>query len=255
MQAWTKLQRAARQAGHTAQELERIPEYLDYTFGLRRPAYPHALQTPGRYFPGLRAEPVWEPGQFEFLAPVVAQRDALLAEFDAHRQRSRLAAHHQDLHDAGSWNVLYLYAGNERKDAACDACPETTKAIKSVPGIGIVGQAYFSVLSGGTHIPAHCGPTNIRLRAQIRLDVPPGSEMRIGDQLHRWDDGATVLVFDDSFEHEVWVRGPRERVVFIFDFWHPDLTPVERWALELIDPWMPDRRRYRRGVRSRAATS
>jgi hypothetical protein len=53
----------------------------------------------------------------------------------------------------------------------------------------------------------------------------------------------------------VWVRGPRERVVFIFDFWHPDLTPVERWALELIDPWMPDRRRYRRGVRSRAATS
>lgn len=37
-----------------------------------------------------------------------------------------------------------------------------------------------------------------------------------------------VMVFDDSFEHEVWHNGTAPRVVLIMDFWHPDLPGEKR---------------------------
>jgi aspartyl/asparaginyl beta-hydroxylase (cupin superfamily) len=63
--------------------------------------------------------------------------------------------------------------------------------------------------------------------------------------MHDWDEGHEVLIFDDGYEHEVWVRSETERSVLIIDFWHPDLTAAERWALQTTDLWTPDRRRYR----------
>ncbi|CAM9782549.1 unnamed protein product, partial [Ectocarpus sp. 13 AM-2016] len=32
------------------------------------------------------------------------------------------------------------------------------------------------------------------------------------------------LVFDDCYEHEVWNKTERERVLLLFDLWHPDLA-------------------------------
>lgn len=45
-----------------------------------------------------------------------------------------------------------------------------------------------------------------------------------------WEEGK-ILIFDDSFEHEVWHNGTSVRVVFIVDVWHPDLTEEERSQL------------------------
>lgn len=39
------------------------------------------------------------------------------------------------------------------------------------------------------------------------------------------------LVFDDAFEHEVWNPSGETRAVLVFDFWHPDLSDAEAWAL------------------------
>lgn len=36
-----------------------------------------------------------------------------------------------------------------------------------------------------------------------------------------------VLVFDDALEHSVMNSTSQERVVLIFDVWHPDLFPEE----------------------------
>ena len=33
-----------------------------------------------------------------------------------------------------------------------------------------------------------------------------------------------MIIFDDSFEHEVWHDGNQTRLVLIVDFWHPELT-------------------------------
>lgn len=39
------------------------------------------------------------------------------------------------------------------------------------------------------------------------------------------------MVFDDSFEHEVWHNGTALRLILIVDVWHPDLTADEKKTL------------------------
>jgi aspartyl/asparaginyl beta-hydroxylase (cupin superfamily) len=68
----------------------------------------------------------------------------------------------------------------------------------------------------------HCGPTNARLRLHLGLVVPDGCSIRVGDEVRSWVEGRCLL-FDDSFEHEVWNDADEERLVLIVDVWHPDL--------------------------------
>lgn len=65
------------------------------------------------------------------------------------------------------------------------------------------GSAYFSLMAPGTRLRAHCGPTNVRLRVHVGIQVPTeGVAMRVGNETRPWRVGEP-LVFDDSFEHEV----------------------------------------------------
>lgn len=51
---------------------------------------------------------------------------------------------------------------------------------------------------------------------------------------HReWQEGK-VLIFDDSFEHEVWQDADSYRLIFIVDVWHPELTAYQRQTLSPI---------------------
>ena len=36
-----------------------------------------------------------------------------------------------------------------------------------------------------------------------------------------------VLLFDDSYEHEVWNDAATTRAVLIIDLWHPEITAEE----------------------------
>ncbi len=72
---------------------------------------------------------------------------------------------------------------------------------------------------------------------QLALNVPPPkrdskSGMRIADKFVTWKEGE-MFVFDDSFDHEVWNES-EERIVLIVDFWHPDLTRVQRQTLKSL---------------------
>jgi aspartate beta-hydroxylase len=43
----------------------------------------------------------------------------------------------------------------------------------------------------------------------------------------RWEEGK-VLLFDDSFEHEVWNETDLPRLVLIMDIWHPGLNTEKK---------------------------
>ena len=45
-----------------------------------------------------------------------------------------------------------------------------------------------------------------------------------------WLQEGKCLVFDDSFEHEVWHRGASRRVVLLLNIWHPDITQEQKEA-------------------------
>uniref|UniRef100_A0A3B4A4F8 Aspartyl/asparaginy/proline hydroxylase domain-containing protein n=1 Tax=Periophthalmus magnuspinnatus TaxID=409849 RepID=A0A3B4A4F8_9GOBI len=84
--------------------------------------------------------------------------------------------------------------------------------------IVLLFQIKFSVMHPGTHVWPHTGPTNCRLRLHLGLVIP-----KTGCQ---WEEGK-VLIFDDSFEHEVWQDADSFRLIFIIDVWHPELTRFE----------------------------
>ena len=71
--------------------------------------------------------------------------------------------------------------------------------------------------------------------------------MRVGKEVVYLEEGKSY-VFDDSFEHEVflkyihfpskinkaWHEGEETRIILIVDFWHPDLTNEEVRFLTLL---------------------
>ena len=85
----------------------------------------------------------------------------------------------------------------------------------------------------GVHVWPHCGPTNCRIRAHLGLVVPDGVRIRVTDDIRTWKEGK-FIIFDDSFEHEVWHDGDSYRIVLIVDIWHPDLTANQKMMLSPI---------------------
>lgn len=91
----------------------------------------------------------------------------------------------------------------------------------------------FSILAPGYHIPPHRGVTKGLIRVHLALKIPREVEnvrMRVGDGICHWTEGE-CLVFDDTFEHEVWNDTEEERVVLLFDFERPMRLPgrVVNW--------------------------
>ena len=76
----------------------------------------------------------------------------------------------------------------------------------------------------GSRLQPHCGPTNTRLRIHVGLAVPDGAAMRVGNETRAWVEGGESLIFDDSFEHEVWQDADADRTVLVLHVRHPQLT-------------------------------
>ena len=139
----------------------------------------------------------------------------------------------------GEWFVYHLFNQGEKVKNNCNACPKTVEIIESVEVLlwdCSFGNALFSILQAGTHITAHYGPTNCRIRCHLPLFVPEGCSLCVNGEERGWKEGE-LLLFDDSFLHEAWHKGTDgERVVLMLDLWHPELTVVEREALACMFP-------------------
>ncbi|KAL1115785.1 hypothetical protein AAG570_006075 [Ranatra chinensis] len=141
----------------------------------------------------------------------------------------------ENLRDFGDWKQFELYARGVKYAQNCRKAPVTCSLIEEFEPARSCrrGQSKFSVMHPETHVWPHCGPTNCRLRAHLGLVVPPGTHIRVAEKTGTWVEGK-VIVFDDSFEHEVWHNGTSFRLVLIVDVWHPDLTKQERTSLSPI---------------------
>jgi aspartyl/asparaginyl beta-hydroxylase (cupin superfamily) len=125
------------------------------------------------------------------------------------------------------WSIYDLH-----DPAAESKCPKTIELLHRLfrGELGEPVTAQFSALRAGAHIPPHCGISNVFLTAHLGLIVPQGCRIRVGNEQRSWSEGRG-LVFDDSFEHEVWNESGSMRIVFIARFYHPELTQVEIEAL------------------------
>lgn len=247
--AWMHLRRKAAAEGYRAEDLRRFRSYLNTHWNYKKPIHQHPLQRPRYYFPGLSAKPLHDPADFPWTARLEEAYPVIKEEMLA--ARGRVRKHQQNLVDRGSWNVFYFYSSGRRVDEGHELCPRTSAIIESIPGVGKAGQVYFSIHSAGTHVTPHCGTTNTRVRCHLGLVVPEGCRIRVGSEIYHWQEGR-CLIFDDSFEHEVWHDGDRDRVVLILDVWHPELRPAETWAIHELTKMTPNSRRYWRRAGGRA---
>jgi aspartyl/asparaginyl beta-hydroxylase (cupin superfamily) len=117
------------------------------------------------------------------------------------------------------WKVFYLDAMGEKPELNRGRCPRTSALLDGIPGLM---QAFFSILDGGKSVPAHHGPYRGYIRYHLGLIVPKENppSIRIKDQHYTWKEGESVL-FDDSWDHEVYNQSTSERVVLIVDIRRP----------------------------------
>ena len=111
-------------------------------------------------------------------------------------------------------------------------CPETSRIIEKIPG---VMTAFFSILAPGKHLPPHRGPYSGILRYHLGLIVPEPRELcliRVGDQFCPWAEGQS-LIFDDTFNHQVWNDTDGVRVILFVDFSRP-----LRWPMNWVNGFL-----------------
>ena len=129
-----------------------------------------------------------------------------------------------------------LFVKGRKVEENCRKAPITCKLIESFEPAKTCtrGQVKFSLIQPGVRLYPHCGPTNCRLRAHLGLHTPDGSMIRVANETRKWYEGK-VIVFDDSFEHEIWHEGDTHaRLVLSVDVWHPDLSEAKRKELSPI---------------------
>mmetsp|Transcript_29815 Transcript_29815/g.95363 ORF Transcript_29815/g.95363 Transcript_29815/m.95363 type:complete len:255 (-) Transcript_29815:16-780(-) len=215
------------------------------------------------HFPGLTSRPVYDAATiaalgreggldaeqwrhaFEFIGGLKAAHADIKAEYKrlvtAGVPSDYLVGDKEHALHEGDWQWhSYMQKGQVNKffEMHCPATGaflgELRKRQQLMAGVP-VAYVFFSTLAAGASIQPHCAPANLRLRVHYPLVVPEGASvddcgMRVADEKLQWVEGEP-LIFDDSYEHEVWNKTDQERVVLLFDIWHPDIVYGEREAI------------------------
>lgn len=119
-----------------------------------------------------------------------------------------------------NWKTFAFYIFGQRVSDNCAQCPDTAAVLDALPNLQ---NAFFSILAPHYHIPPHKGPTRALIRCHLGLRVPAERQqcwLRVDDQICHWQEGE-VLVFDDTYEHEVYNNSDEVRVVLFLDFDRP----------------------------------
>lgn len=176
--------------------------------------------------------PFLDPADFPWIAQLEANweaiRDELLALLDGRRLPilSEVLPGETAISDE-RWKAIFFRIWNTPIEQNLHRCPRTAELLASVPEMT---TAMFSILDAGTHVPPHRGPFRGVIRYHLGLVIPPpeGSvRLRVLDEIRTWEEGRSLL-FDDTYEHEVWNDSTRPRAVLFLDVKRPLPAPF-RW--------------------------
>jgi aspartyl/asparaginyl beta-hydroxylase len=222
--------------------------------------YTNELQRPYFFIPGVPSKTFYNPNEFEWVRPLEESFSVVKQEL-----RSLLESEKREFKEYRSesatilpgWNTFNLFIHGEKVEENCSRCPQTVALLESLPRFE-KQHIMFSALNPRTHLPAHFGPMNGILRGHLPLIVPEGCRIRVGQDERTWQEGK-MLVFDDSYNHEVWNDSDHVRIVLFLNFWHPCFADEElpvleriRRTLEVESPTSQNWRRYQ--LESRADT-
>jgi aspartyl/asparaginyl beta-hydroxylase (cupin superfamily) len=125
-----------------------------------------------------------------------------------------------EITDDDRWKTFFIYGYGFKAKLGVEMCPRTAALMEQIPGMK---TAMFSILSPRKHILDHRGPYKGVLRYHLGLIVPREAEncrIRVGEDIRHWDEGKS-MIFDDTFNHEVWNETDETRVVLFVDVLRP----------------------------------
>jgi ornithine lipid ester-linked acyl 2-hydroxylase len=178
-------------------------------------------------------ETFFENDRFPWIAEVEANWSTIRDELTRVLEDREALPNFQDISrdqieitDDDHWKTFFLYGFGFEARLGVEMCPRTAELMRRIPGMK---TAMFSILSPRKHILDHRGPYKGVLRYHLGLIVPRDAaacRIRVGDDIRHWEVGQS-MIFDDTYNHEVWNDTDETRVVLFVDVLRPLPRP---WA-------------------------
>jgi aspartate beta-hydroxylase len=196
------------------------------------------------YLPGLSIQPFWNSEDFDWAEHIKSKYSQIRKEFlavNADMQRLQEEGNNvwagaltEDASSYGKgWKTLGLMDRGRWDPENVNLFPNTAKIVheSGVPAT----EVFFASMKGPSEIKKHTDFTNFVLTSHLALDIPYSGENKcrisVGDETHQWING-NVMVFDTSLIHDAVNESHQMRYILMLRLWHPDLTAIEREALQ-----------------------
>lgn len=208
-----------------------IPQVAGYAVG-HEPSEEH--------IEGLTAKPFWATEDIPWAQVLEANSNCILDEFN-----SKITAGRGDVFAGDSawqnqvmgsgWSAIRLQRLGVWNPENCLAFPHTFELLQSLQIPFAVRGVCFARQAPRSGVQPHSDGRNFILTAHLGLKIPKGCWIQVGESENKreWSEGKLTII-DTSFRHSTSNPTDEERHVLIIDFWHPELTDVERKALAFV---------------------
>lgn len=133
------------------------------------------------------------------------------------------------------WKTLVLVNRGMWDPVNAKLFPKIARAVHE-SGIPMT-ECFFASMQPGSDIKLHSDFTNFVLTSHLALVIPENGNnkcrLTIGDEERQWIEGE-VMAFDTSIMHSAVNESDEMRYILMFRMWHPDLTEVERDAIQFV---------------------
>jgi aspartyl/asparaginyl beta-hydroxylase (cupin superfamily) len=201
------------------------------------PAKSNCVQNRFVYIDGLTAREFWDPTEYAWCQELKSKYQAIRDEFfsvvgskayedefeaiDGDTYNIQECTHWTriDLMEDGNWLHMVF--------------PVTAQAVHDakVPAM----RVRFAILPPNDSTSRHTDLNNFVLTSQLAIDIPYSGEnkcrLEVGDSEKQLLNGE-MLLFDSTIYHKAVNDADKLRVVLLIDVWHPELSEVERQALQ-----------------------
>jgi aspartyl/asparaginyl beta-hydroxylase (cupin superfamily) len=205
----------------------------------------HMIQECHSYVPGLPIQSFWNPeDDFNWAKALEDSYPEIAAEFQAvtadlqtlQKQGNNIwaGALTEDASAYGQdWKTLVLMNRGTWDPVNVNLFPKTSSAVQKA-GVPVT-EVFFASMKGPSKIERHTDFTNFVLTSHLAIDIPCNGQnkcrLTVGDTTNEWINGK-CMVFDTSLLHDAVNESDEMRYILMMRIWHPDLTPVEREALQ-----------------------
>lgn len=165
--------------------------------------------------------PIVKEKDIPFLNTLQQNRESMLNEYLSivrHKELNNIKDFYKvkkNINEDEKWKaeplILYNYIFLEN----LEKCPKTYEVLKAIPGCS---AAMFSVLEPGKYIPPHKGIYKGIYRCLFILQIDEGADcwIRVNEVKTHFQTG-TIIVFDETAEHEVMNASSSKRVALYLD--------------------------------------